>query len=216
MSSPTLPSKHSELSQKYPDLSLRPDSSLDNQSLGVPMSISLSLDEVVSLPPIPSIRELRKFSHPFPFPFSIIIPKSRILLLIRTDKSSIPLLTLKLLDTSNMVRWDNDLAPIDIGTGVTAGITIPDILSSMDRVRKRDHGWVEAGSQVRIKDIIVFMYIEVEVIEERHEDASVNPRFDYLHLRPLPGDCNSRTPSFVNHTSPPPPPPQIQQTNKDV
>jgi hypothetical protein len=32
------------------------------------------------------------------------------------------------------------------------------------------------------------MYIEVEVIEERHDDASVNPRFDYLHLRPSTGD----------------------------
>jgi hypothetical protein len=65
-----------------------------------------------------------------------------------------------------MVRWDNDLVPIDIGTGVTAGIIIPDLLNSMDRVRKRDHGWVEAGSEITIKDIIVFMYIEVEVIGE--------------------------------------------------
>jgi hypothetical protein len=146
------------------------------------------LDEVVSLPPIPSIRELKKSSLPFRFPFSIIIPKSRILLPIHTDKSSILLLIIKLLDPSNMVRWDNDLVLIDTETGVTAGIIIQDLPNSMDRVRRRDHGWVEAGSQVRVQDIIVFMYIEVEVIGERHEDAYVNPRFDYLHLRPLPGE----------------------------
>jgi hypothetical protein len=59
-----------------------------------------------------------------------------------------------------MVQSDNDLVLIDTETGVTVGITIPDLLNSMDRVRRRDHGWVEAGSEIRIQDIIVFMYIE--------------------------------------------------------
>jgi hypothetical protein len=137
---------HSESKQRFPDLTRLLDSSLDNQSSGVLMSISLSLDEVVSLPPIPSIRELKKSLLPFRFPFSIIISKSRMLLPIHTDKSSIPLLMPKLLDPSSMVRWDNDLVPIDIGTGVTAGITIQDPLNSRDRARRRGHGWVEAGS----------------------------------------------------------------------
>jgi len=87
-----------------------------------------------------------------------------------------------------MVQSDNHPVLIDIETGVRAGITIQDLLNSMDRVRRIDHGWVEAGRKIRLKDIIVFMYIEVEVIEERHDDASVNPRYDYLHLRPSPGD----------------------------
>jgi hypothetical protein len=62
------------------------------------------------------------------------------------------------------------------------------------------------------------MYIEVEVIEERHEDASVNPRYGHsastrTHY-PVSDNLRLRPSSFVNHTSLPPPPPPPQITNK--
>jgi hypothetical protein len=166
MPNPTPSAKsHSESNQKSPDLILLLDSSLDNQSLEVPMSTLPLLDEVVSLQLIPSTRELRNSSLPFPSPSSIITPQSPILLPIQMFKFNIPLpiIIYNLPHRSNMVQSDNDLVLIDIGTGVRV-ITIQDPLNSMDRVRRRDHGWVEAGSQARMKDIIVFMYIEVEVI----------------------------------------------------
>ena len=86
-----------------------------------------------------------------------------------------------LLHRSNTVRWDNDLVPVDIGTGVTAGITIPDILNNNrdeDRGRK-DHGWVEGGSQVsKLGHYSIHVY-RSRSNEDEHEDACVNPRYGY-------------------------------------